>query len=66
MDLPFRVTKVNNVKLRYVISLKFEDTSFTSLTMFGLQGKAIIYSTVKKNLPLYFRNFLVFVIVAII
>ena len=54
MDLPFRVTKVNNVKLRYVISLKFEDTSFTSLTKFGLQGKAIIYSTVKKNLPLYF------------
>ena len=48
MDLPFRVTKVNNVKLRYVISLKFEDTSFTSLTKFGLQGKAIIYSTVKK------------------
>ena len=66
MDLPFRVTNVNNVKLRYVISLKFEDTSFTSLTKFELQGKAIIYSTVKKNLPLYFRNFLVFVIVAII
>ena len=61
MDLPFRVTKVNNVKLRYVISLKLEDTYFTSLTKFGLQGKAIIYSTVKTNLP-----FLVFVIVAII
>lgn len=66
MDLPFRVTKVNNVKLRYIISLKFEHISFTSLTKFGLQGKAIIYSTVKENLPLHFRNFLVFVIVAII
>ena len=66
MDLAFRVTKLNNVKLRYRISLKFGKIFFTSLTTLGLQGKASIYSTVKENLFLYCCKFSAFVTTIII
>ena len=44
----------NNVKYGYAICLKLGDR------LFGLEEKVRICSTIKKNLPLYCRNFSAF------
>ena len=52
----------NKVKYRDVIYLKFEDRFFT----LGLALKGSINFTIKENLLLYCRRFLVFVVAFII
>ena len=64
MDLFIQMSVVYSVKYRYAIRLKFAEKFFTSLTKLVLQAKAIICSTIKENLLLYFRKFSAFVFIA--
>ena len=56
------MTIFSNAKHCYAICLKFGNRFFTCLIMLGFQAKAIIYSKIKENLPLYCRKFSEFVI----
>ena len=57
---------IYKVKHRYAVCLKFGDKFLTYLTKFVLGAKDSICSTVKENLLLYCRKFLVFVAVVMI
>ena len=66
MDLFIRMSIVYIVKYHYVIRLKFGDKFLTSLTKLEtFQAKANILHN-QKNLLLYCRKFLAFVVVVII
>ena len=54
-----------NVKNRYTIPLNFGDILLTSLTKVVLRVKGSIYSTIKKNLLLYYGTFLAYIPVVI-
>ena len=56
----------NNVELRDVIYLKFEEKSFTSLTMLELESEDSISFIIKEFLILYCRKFLTFIVTVII
>ena len=55
-----------NTKHHYAIHLKFGDQSLNPLTKLVLETETSICSTIKENLLLYYRKFLVFVVVVTI
>ena len=66
MDLPIQMRITYNVKHRYVVRLKIGNKFLTFLNKLVLEEKAGICSTIKENLLLYYRKFLVFIVVVII
>ena len=65
MDLTTQMRIFNNEEHRHAVCLKFGARIFTSMTMFGLEEKASICSTIKENLILCCRKFLAFVVTVI-
>ena len=62
-DLPIKMRICNNLKQCHVIHLKFGVTFFTLFNKLVLDANSGFCSTIKENLLLHFRKFLVFVIV---
>ena len=56
---------IYNVKRCYAVRLKFGDKFLTLLIKFVLEEEASIASTMKGNIILYCRKFLVFAVVVI-
>ena len=65
MDVTIQIRIFNNAKHRHAIYLKFGDRFFASLTILEREVKASKCSTIKENLILYCRKFLVFVFTVI-
>ena len=65
MDLPTGMKITFNVKHSDVIRLKFRAKFLTFITKLVLEGKASIYSTIKKNLLWYCREFLAFAVLSL-
>ena len=65
MDLTIQMRVFNNEKHCHAICLKVGDNAFTSLTMFGLEAKASICSSIKENLISCYHKFSAFALAVI-
>ena len=65
MNPLIRMITIYNIKIHYVVRLKFGVKFSASLTKIMLEAKARICSTIKENLSFYSITFLAFVVIVI-